>query len=260
MQVHQSVHDFNEIETGVLFAHSFHRFQVVEKLTARAVVKNKTNEIVGFKAVVELDDEGMVEHWVDHFLVLNDVFFLVFWDELFQHDFHCVELPVTQASDQVHFAETSNGKTFADLILFESAFRHVLDAIEGGFFGEDAFTDGDLVVKDGVLIHRFEGDHLSRFEEGIWVMHVEEVLVDFFVENVRQVFVLDSGREFDFEHVAFIVETDNKKSGTGDYLRGFWVELWEIVFSPLKGGSGGGFCLGRGLESFFLLFFLFLHF
>jgi hypothetical protein len=43
-------------------------------------------------------------------------------------------------------------------------------------------------------------------------------------------------------------------------LRGFWVELWEIVFSPLKWGSGGGFCLGRGLESFFLLFFLFLHF
>jgi hypothetical protein len=51
-----------------------------------------------------------------------------------------------------------------------------------------------LVVKDGVLIHWFEGDYLSRFEEGIWVMHVEEVLVDFFVEDVRQVFVLYSGR------------------------------------------------------------------
>lgn len=194
MQVHQSVHYLNEIETGVLFAHSFHRFQVVEKLTAWTVVKNKTNKIVGFEAVIELDDKGMVEHWVDHFLVLNDIFLLVFWDELFQHDFHCIELSVTQASHQVHFTEASNGKALADLILFESAFRYVLDAVEGGFFGEDAFTDGDLVVKNGVLIHRFEGDDLSRFEEGIWVMHVEEVLVDFFVEDVRQVFVLYSSR------------------------------------------------------------------
>jgi len=76
-------------------------------------------------------------------------------------------LTVTQASDQVHFAEASNGKTFANLILFESAFRYVLDAVKGGFFGENAFPDGNLVVKDGVLIHGFEGDDLSRFEEGI---------------------------------------------------------------------------------------------
>jgi hypothetical protein len=180
---------------------------------------------VGFEAVVELDDEGVVQHRVDHFLVLNDVFLLVFGDELFQHHFHCVELSVAQAADEVHFAEPSDGEALADLVLFESAFRHVLDAVEGGFFGEDAFADGDLVVEDGVLVHGFEGDDLGGFEEGVGVVHVEEVLVDFFVEDVRQVFVLDSGWEFDFEHVAFIVETDNKKGGTGDYLRGFWVEL-----------------------------------
>lgn len=56
-------------------------------------------------------------------------------------------------------------------------------------------------------------------------MHIEQVLIDFFMENIGQVFVLDSCREFDFEHMAFVVETDNKKCCTGDYLRWLRVEL-----------------------------------
>ena len=62
MQVHQSVHDFNEVEAGVFFAHSFDRFEVVKELTAGAVVEHETDEVVGFEAVVELDDEGVVQH------------------------------------------------------------------------------------------------------------------------------------------------------------------------------------------------------
>lgn len=80
------------------------------------------------------------------------------------------------------------------------------------------------------------------------------------MEDVRQVFVLDSCGHFDFKHLAFIVETDNKKGGAGDYLGWFRVELGEVVFGPLNGGGGGGFGFEGGFESFFLLFFLFLHF
>ena len=53
---------------------------------------------------------------------------------------------------------------------------------------------------------------------------------------------------------------DYKKGGTGEYLGWFGVELGKVVFGPLNWWSGAGFGLEWGLESFFLLFFLFLHF
>lgn len=78
MQVHQTVHDLNKVEPSVFLTHSLDRLQVVEKLSAGTVVEHETHEVVGFKTVVELDDERVVEHRVDNFLVLNDVFLLVF--------------------------------------------------------------------------------------------------------------------------------------------------------------------------------------
>lgn len=62
MKVHQAIHDLNEIESGVLLTHSFNGFEVVEKLPTGTVVKNKTDKVVCFETVVELDYEGMVEH------------------------------------------------------------------------------------------------------------------------------------------------------------------------------------------------------
>ena len=94
MQVHQAVHDLNKVESSMLLTHSLDRLQVVEKLSAGAVVEHETHEVVGFETVVQLDDERVVEHRVNHFLVLNDVLLLVFGDKLLEHDFHCVELAI----------------------------------------------------------------------------------------------------------------------------------------------------------------------
>ena len=76
--------------------------------------------------MIHLHDEGVVQHLHDRLLVLNDVFFLVIADEAFEHDFHGVELAVSETADQVDLAEASNGEAFADLVAFEFAFGHVL--------------------------------------------------------------------------------------------------------------------------------------
>jgi hypothetical protein len=107
-------------------------------------------------------------------------------------------LAVPQTSDQINLTKASNGQTLANLVLFEPALWNVLDAIESCLFGENSFADGNLVVEDNVLIHGLEADNLSSFQEGIGVMHVEQVIVNFFVENVWQVLVLYSRRHLYF--------------------------------------------------------------
>ena len=107
-------------------------------------------------------------------------------------------MAVPQTSDQINLTKASNGQTLANLVLFEPALWYVLDAIESCLFGENSFADGNLVVEDNVLIHGLEADNLSSFQEGIGVMHVEQVLVNFFVENVWQVLVLYSRRHLYF--------------------------------------------------------------
>lgn len=91
-----------------------------------------------------------------------------------------------------------------------------------------------MVVEDNVLIHGLETDNLSSSQEGIGVMHVEQVLVNFFVENVWEVLVLDSRWHLYFEHLSFVVETDYKKGGASDYLGWFGVELGKVVLGPLN--------------------------
>ena len=71
---------------------------------------------------------------------------MVLANKSFQHHLHRVELPVSETPHKVDFAEASDGEAFADFVSFESAFGEVLEAVEGGFAGEDALSDGDLVV------------------------------------------------------------------------------------------------------------------
>ncbi len=52
MQVHESIHDLNEVKPCVLFAHSLDWLKVVEKLSPGTVIQNETYEIVGLKTVI----------------------------------------------------------------------------------------------------------------------------------------------------------------------------------------------------------------
>ena len=80
---------------------------------------------MGFEAMVEFDDEGMVQHRHYSFLILYDILFLVFAYESFQHHLHGVELPISETSHQVDLTKPSDGEAFADFISFESAFWEV---------------------------------------------------------------------------------------------------------------------------------------
>lgn len=99
-----------------------------------------------FEAVIELHNEGMIQHSAYRFLVFYDILFLVVADEPLQHHLHRVELPIAETPHQVDLAETSNRQTLANLILFEPSIGDILKAVEGGFLGEDALSDRDLIV------------------------------------------------------------------------------------------------------------------
>ena len=71
--------------------------------------QHEAHEVVGLEAVVESDHEGVVKLRADVLLVLHDVLLLIFADELFEHDLHGVELPVSQAAHQVDLAEAPDG-------------------------------------------------------------------------------------------------------------------------------------------------------
>ena len=49
----------------------------------KGTIEDETDEIVCFKAVIELNYEGMIEHLHDRLLVFYDVFLLIFTDESF---------------------------------------------------------------------------------------------------------------------------------------------------------------------------------
>ena len=119
---------------------------------------------MSFEAVVEFNDEGMVEHCHNRLLVLDDIFFLIFADEAFQHYFHGIELPISQTPYQIDLAEASNGQTLADFISLETALSDVLQTVEGCFSREDALTDRDLIVQKDVLIDGFEPYYLCGFQ------------------------------------------------------------------------------------------------
>lgn len=126
----------------------------------------------------------MVEHGANRLLVLNDVLLLIIADESLQHNLHRIKLSIPKASDQVDLAESSNGQTLANFILFEPTISHVFQAVKGCLFGEYALPDGDLIVKEQVLVDGLKTNDLCSFEEWVVIPHIEEVAVDFLMENV----------------------------------------------------------------------------
>ncbi len=164
MKVHETVEDLNKIEPRMFLIHSLYCFEVVEQLSAWTIVKDKTDKIVCFETVVHLYNERMIQHRVYHFLVLDDVFLLVFRDELFQHYFHRVKLSITQASNQINFAEPTDGQTLADLVLFKSSLSYVLYTVEGSFLCQNSLANRNLVIQYQILIHRLKTNDLGCFK------------------------------------------------------------------------------------------------
>lgn len=61
-------------------------------------------------------------------------------------------------------------------------------------------------------------------------------MIDFFVEDVRQVFIFDASGKFYLEKITFVIEGNYKKSRVGDDGRGFRIQLTEVLLSPLDSG------------------------
>lgn len=80
----------------------------MEQLSTWAIVKDEADEIVSLETVIHFDDEGMIQHRVYMFLILNQILFLILGDETFQHHFHCIELSISKAFYKVYLTETSN--------------------------------------------------------------------------------------------------------------------------------------------------------
>ncbi len=115
---------------------------------------------MGFEAVVQLYDERVIKQRVYVFLVLYDVLFLILSDELFEHDLHGIKLSVPEWSNKIDLTKPSNGKTLANLILFESTLLNKLNTVKSGLFGEYAFANRYLVVEYEILVHGLKGNNL----------------------------------------------------------------------------------------------------
>ena len=85
---------------------------------------------MGFEAVPEPHDEGVVEPRANTLLVLDDVLLVVLADEALQHHLHGVELPVPQRTHQVHLAEPPDRQTLAHLVLPQPPLVRELHAVE----------------------------------------------------------------------------------------------------------------------------------
>lgn len=191
VQVHQSVEDLNEVESSIFLGHAFDGFEVVEEFASGTVwvkgkgtIEDEAHEVVGLEAVVQLHDEGVVEHGHDGLLVLDDVFLLVLADEAFEHDLHGVELSISETANEVDFAKAPDGEALAYFVSFEPALGEVLQAVEGGLAGEESLSDGDLVVEEDVLVDGFEAYDLPCFEERVGIPHIQQISVDLLVEDV----------------------------------------------------------------------------
>ncbi len=53
---------------------------------------------MGLEGVVEFDDEWVIKLRAYIFLILDNAFLLSAFDELFEHDLHCVEVAITKIS------------------------------------------------------------------------------------------------------------------------------------------------------------------
>lgn len=68
------------------------------------------------------------------------------------------------------------------------------------------------------------------------------------MENVRQVLGGAPARDFDFDDVAFVVESDGKERGTGLQNRLLRVQLGEVLLRPkVAVYCWLGFAFGAGL-------------
>lgn len=65
----------------MLLTHSLDSFEIIEKLTTWTIVKDKTHKIVSLKTMVQLYNEWVIEHCVNLFFILNDVFLLILRNE-----------------------------------------------------------------------------------------------------------------------------------------------------------------------------------
>ena len=66
-------------------------------------------------------------------------------------------------------------------------------------------------------------------------MNVQEVLVDFFMKDVSEVFILNASWKFDLYHVTLVIETDHKESRACHDCRWLGIQLCKILLSPLNG-------------------------
>lgn len=107
---------------------------------------------MSFETVIEFNDERMIQHCHNRLLVFDNIFFLIFANKAFQHDFHGIELSISETSHQINFTKTSDGQTFADFIPFETTLRHVFQTVEGSLSGENTLTNRDLIVKEDILV------------------------------------------------------------------------------------------------------------
>ena len=153
MQVHKPIQDLNKIKPGMLLLHPLNSLKIIKQLPPGTIVKHKADKVMRLKAVIHPNNKRMIKPLIDHFLILDNILLLVLGYKPLHHDLHGVELPVPETSDQVYFAESTDGQALADLVLIEPALSDVLEAVEGGFLGKDSLAQSDLIVQDDVLVH-----------------------------------------------------------------------------------------------------------
>lgn len=75
--------------------------------------------MVGFKAVVQSHDEGMVQHLTDFLLVANNGCLLVLDQELSRNGLQSVELSICQTPNQIDLAESPNRQALEDVVFLQ---------------------------------------------------------------------------------------------------------------------------------------------
>lgn len=65
-------------------------------------------------------------------------------------------------------------------------------------------------------------------------MYIQEVLVNLFMKDICQIFVLYSCGQFYLNRMTFVVQTYRKDCRTRHYYRSLRVKLIEILLTPLN--------------------------
>lgn len=158
---------------------------------------------------------------------------MVLANELLQHHLHRVKLTVTQATHQVHLAESAYSEAFQHLVFFQPTLTDELYAVEGQLVSfQSAFPDRDTVVQQQVVMRRLESHHQGSLEDRVAVLALQQKAVDFLVEEKGEVASLDAHGETHPKCSGLIVERDCEGAGRGVDGGEGGIELEEVLIGP----------------------------